>query len=122
MTRPDISFVVNKLSQFMHMSSKHHWEAIKRLLRYLNDMRSLGIQLFADTPLTLHGFSNANWASNPNDHTSIGAFLIFLSANPISWSSTKQRIVACSSTDVEYHAIVTAVAELQWMKSLLSKR
>ena len=49
-TQPDISFVVNKLSWFMHASSEHHWGAVKRLLRYLNGTRSLGIRLFANTP------------------------------------------------------------------------
>ena len=51
----------------------------------------------------------------------MGAFLIFLSANPISWSSTKQRIVAHSSTEAQYRAITTAAIELQWVKSLLSE-
>ena len=51
----------------------------------------------------------------------MGAFLIFLSANPISWSSTKQRIVAHSSTEAQYRAITAAAIELQWVKSLLSE-
>ena len=42
MTRLDISFAVNKPSQFMHVPSEHHWGALKRLLRYLNGTRSLG--------------------------------------------------------------------------------
>ena len=121
MTRLDISFVVNKLSQFMHAPSEHHWGAVKRLLRYLNGTRSLGIRLLAGTPLTLHGFSDADWASNLDDRTSIEAFLIFLGVNPISWSCTKQCIVASFSVEVEYHAIAAAAAavELQWVKSLL---
>ena len=41
----------------------------KHLLRYLNRMRSLGIRLLADTPLTLHGFYDADWAGNPDDRT-----------------------------------------------------
>ena len=121
MTRPNISFVVNKLSEFMHAPFEHHCGAIKRLLHYLNGMRSLGIRLLADTFLTLRGFSYADWANNPDDRTSTGAFLIFHSAYHISWSSTKQRIVACSSTKTEYHAIAAAVVELQWVKYLLSK-
>ena len=84
MTRLDISFAVNKLSQFMHAPSKHHWGAVICLLCYLNGTRSLGIRLLADTPLTLHDFYDLDWASNPNDRTSTGAFLIFLGANPIS--------------------------------------
>ena len=66
----------------------------------------------------MHGFSDANWAGNPEDHTSTDAFLIFPGANPIFRSSTKQCIVTCSSIEVEYRAI--AAAELQWVKPLLS--
>ena len=75
----------------------------------------------ADSPHILHGFFDADWAGNPDDRTSTGTFIIFLGANPISWSSTKQRIVAQSSIEVEYCAISTVVAELQWVKSLLSE-
>ena len=60
MTRLDISFVMNKLFQFMHAPSEHHWGAAKRLLCYLNGTRSLGIRLLTDTPLTLHGFFDAD--------------------------------------------------------------
>ena len=108
MTRPNISFNMNKLSQFKHMPYEHHWGAVKRLFR-----------LFVDTPLILHDFSYADCAGNPGDRTSTEDFLIFLGANPISWSSTKQHTIDHSFTEVEYHAIVTAAAELQWVKSLL---
>ena len=60
MAHLDISFVVNKLSQFMHTSSEHHWGVVKRLLCYLNGTRSLGIKLLIDTPLTMHGFFDAD--------------------------------------------------------------
>ena len=62
-----------------------------------------------------------DWAGNPNDRTSTEAFLIFLSANPFSWSFTKQRIVAHSSIEAEYRAIAATTAKLQWVKSLLSE-
>ena len=96
----------------MHASSKHHWEAVKRLLCYLNGTRSLGIQLLADILLTLHGFSDVNWAGNPDDCTSTGAFLIFLGANSISWSSTKQHTVVHYLTKVEYREIAAAITKL----------
>ena len=62
-----------------------------------------------------------DWASNPDDRTSTSAFLIFLGANPISWSSTKQHIVARSSIEVEYRVIATTATKLQWVKLLLSE-
>ena len=84
MTRLDISFIMNKRSQIMHAPYEHYWGAVKHLFHYLNGMRSLGIRLLADTPLTLYGFFDADWASNLDDRTSTGAFLILLGANPIS--------------------------------------
>ena len=60
-----------------------------------------------------------NWAGNPDDCTSTGAFLLFLGANPISLSFTKQYTIARSSTEIEYCAIATIAIELQWVKSLL---
>ena len=90
--------------------------AVKILFRYLNGTRFLGIQLFVDTPLTLHGFSDADWAGNSNDRTSASAFLIFRGVNPISRSSTKQRIIAYSSIEAKYRVITLAATKLQWVK------
>ena len=89
------------------------------MLRCFNGTRSLGIRLLADTPQTLQCFFDVDRASNLDDRTSTGAFLIFLGANPISWSSIKQRTIARSSTETEYHAIASAAAKLKWVKSLL---
>ena len=97
----------------MHVPSKHYWGAVKRLLHYLNGTRSLSIRLFVDTPRTLHSFSNADWACNPDDCTPMGAFLILLGANSISWSSTMQCTIAHSSIEAKYCVIAATAAELQ---------
>lgn len=34
-TRPDIAFAVNRVCQFMHSPTLPHWQAVKRILRYL---------------------------------------------------------------------------------------
>ena len=109
---------MNQLSKF-HAPSEHHWGAVKRLLRYLNRTRNLGICQRSSSPLSLHGFSDADWAGNLNDHTSTGAYVFFLGVNPIFWSSTKQRTVSRSSTEAEYHAITSVTAQMKWVESLL---
>ena len=43
-TRPDIAFIVNKLSQFMHKPLVPHWQVVKRLMCYLKQTMSFGLQ------------------------------------------------------------------------------
>ena len=53
-TRPDIAFTVNKLSQYMHQPTTEHWIFMKRLLHYLCGSSSDGIQLYHDPPPSLY--------------------------------------------------------------------
>lgn len=121
LTRPDVSFAINKLSQFMHCPSTLHWCAVKRLLRYLVGTLDYGLLLRKNSPRTLHAFADADWAGDPNDRTSTSAYVVFLGANPISWSSKKQKTVARSSTEAEYRAIASTAAEVNWIMNLLQE-
>jgi hypothetical protein len=119
LTRPDISFAVNKLSQFMNKHTQTHWAATKRLLRYLKQTIFHGVRLISHTHPSLTTFSDADWACNFDDRTSTSAYIIFLGSNPVSWSSKKQRAVARSSTEAEYRALANAASETVWIHSLL---
>lgn len=61
LTRPDVVFAVNKLSQYMHQPRTAHRAALKRLLRYLSGTLDQGITIYKDSPLNLHDFSDADW-------------------------------------------------------------
>ena len=58
-TRPDVSFAVNKLPQFMHAPSQTHWQALKRVLRYLKGTIHHGLFLKWATTLDLKAFSDS---------------------------------------------------------------
>lgn len=70
LTRPDIAFAVNKLSQFMRKPTTTHWLAAKRVLRYLSGTYTSGIFLSQYSNLSLHAYSDAVWAGNKDDYTS----------------------------------------------------
>ncbi|KAL0754264.1 hypothetical protein Bca101_091932 [Brassica carinata] len=67
LTRPDISFSVNKMSQFMHRPTTEHWAAVKRILRYLCGTQDKGVYFHANNRPTLHAFTDADWAGNKDD-------------------------------------------------------
>lgn len=59
-TRPDLSYVVNRLSQFMHKPTTDHWQPVKRVLRYLVRTAAHGIFLSKNNPMTIHAVSDAD--------------------------------------------------------------
>ncbi|XP_059070464.1 uncharacterized mitochondrial protein AtMg00810-like [Cryptomeria japonica] len=121
LTRPDITFAVNKVCQFMQQPTDDHWNAVKRILQYLKETLSYGLQLSKSSPLTLNAFSDSDWAGCPDDRRSTSGYCIFLGPNLISWSARKQKTVSRSSTEAEYRGVAIATAELIWIQSLLSE-
>lgn len=98
-TRPGISFSVNQLSQFMHQPTEIHWQASKRVLRYLAGTVSHGIHMRVGSPLTLHAFTDADLGGDSDSYVSTNAYVIYLGSTPVSWSSKKHNGVARSSTE-----------------------
>lgn len=120
-TRPEIAYSVNKVSQFMHKPLVSHWLCVKRILRYLQGTRNMGLLLQKSSSLRLSAMCDAGWASDPIDRRSTSGFCVFFGPNLISWMSKKQAVVSRSSTEAEYRSLALVVAELTWLKSLLSE-
>ncbi|XP_038701799.1 uncharacterized mitochondrial protein AtMg00810-like [Tripterygium wilfordii] len=118
-TRPDISYIVNKLSQYLQHPTTTHWQVVKRVLRYLKGTRDMGVHIKPCDRLALVGFFDADWACNLEDRKSVAGYCIFLGDTIVSWSSKKQNVVAQSSTESEYRALANAACELAWIQSLL---
>ena len=118
-TRPDISYSVQQVCQFMHSPRDAHLQAVKRILRYLKGTPSLGINFSANSPSTLSCFVDADWAGCPDTRRSTMGHCVFIGHNLISWSAKKQLTVALSSTESEYKALSHASADLLWISYLL---
>ena len=118
-TRPDIQYAVNTLSQFMQAPSSTHLDAANRVLRYLKGSVGKGLLLSASSSVSLSGYSDSDWARCPLTRRSTTGYFTMLGSSPISWKTKKQSTVSRSSTEAEYRAIAALTAELQWLHSLL---
>lgn len=119
LTRPNIAFTVNKLSQFLQSPTDIHWNACKHLIRYLKGTHNLSLDFCPSSSLS--GFADADWASSPDDRRSTGGHCIYFGSNLVIWSSRKQPVVSRSSAKSEYRSLANAAANLVWLHSLSSE-
>ena len=121
LTRPDLSFAINKVCQFLHKPTTVHWTAVKRIIRYVKGTISVGLKIGPSKSMLVSAFSDADWAGCPDDRRSTGGFAVFLGSNLISWSARKQATVSRSSTEAKYKAMANATAEIMWVHKLLDE-
>ena len=118
-TRPDLSYPVGLLSQFMQTPRDIHLDCAKRVLRYVSGTMDYGILYKSATPIQLEGYTDADWAGYKADRRSTSGFVFSLGSGAISWSSKKQPTVALSSTEAEYRGATVAACEAIWLKRIL---
>ncbi|XP_062026483.1 uncharacterized mitochondrial protein AtMg00810-like [Rosa rugosa] len=119
-TRPDITFAVSLVSQFMHAPTKSHLQIVKRILRYLKGSIGRGILMQNNHQTKIMGYSDADWAGNACDRKSTTGYCTFVGGNLVYWKSKKQTVIARSSAEAEYRAMASTACELIWLKYLLS--
>ncbi|XP_060212067.1 uncharacterized mitochondrial protein AtMg00810-like [Lycium barbarum] len=118
-TRPDISYSVQHLSQFLVSPKVPHMLTGLHVLRYLLNDPAQGILLNNSTDFSLQAYSDSDWAACPMSRRSVTGFFVLLGGCPISWKSKKQPTVSLSSAEAEYRALRKVVAELVWLGRLL---
>ena len=121
LTKLEIAYAVNKLSQFMANPLQPHWTACKRVLKYLKETIDYGLIFKKFDCLDLIAYSDADWGSDPDDRRSTSGYCIYLGDNLINWSSNKQSVVSKSSTELEFRAMALASVEITWICSLLKE-
>lgn len=75
-TRPDITYAVQTLSQFMQAPTIHHFEAATHVLRYIKASPAQGLFFPATSPLQLKAFSDSDWATCPNTRRSVTGYCV----------------------------------------------
>ncbi|XP_022895283.1 uncharacterized protein LOC111409469 [Olea europaea var. sylvestris] len=92
-TRADLSHSVNMVCQFIHAPTKDHYCAAKRILRYVKGTLTYGLNIYANSSLSLIGYFDVDWEGCPNTR-STPDFVVFFGLNLISSSTKKQPFLA----------------------------
>ncbi|KAL0319910.1 UNVERIFIED_CONTAM: Retrovirus-related Pol polyprotein from transposon TNT 1-94 [Sesamum radiatum] len=117
-TRPDIAYAVSRLSRYTHNPNKDHWDALRRLLRYLKGTMNLCLH-FNKYPAVLEGFCDANWVTDNDEVSSTSGYVFTLGGGAISWKSAKQTCIARSTMESEFIALELAGQEAEWLRNLV---
>ncbi|CAA7051060.1 unnamed protein product [Microthlaspi erraticum] len=118
-TRPDITFAVNNLSQFLSCPTDIHLQAAHRILHYIKANPGQGLFYPADSEICLNAFTDADYATCPDSRRSVSGYMVYLGKSLISWKSKKQQTVSRSSCEAEYRSMALATCELLWLSQLL---
>lgn len=105
----------------MHDPRVSHFQALKRILSYLQGTLSHGLQLYRSTTTRLTSYFNADWAGCPDSRRSTYGYCIFMGDNLLACSSKRKPTVSRSSAEAEYRAVANVVAETCWLRQLLSE-
>ncbi|XP_039036162.1 secreted RxLR effector protein 161-like [Hibiscus syriacus] len=121
LTRPDIAYAVNKVSQYMNSPCDTHWRAVKRILRYLSGTLEHGLFFTQAGNFSLVCYIDTDWATSEEDRRSTTGYCVYLGGNPIAWCSKKQSVVSRSTSEAEYRSLANSVSELIWIEHLLDE-
>lgn len=119
-TRPDISYAVNIFSQFQSNPGIHHWNGLLKLLGYVQHTKHMILNISC-TRINLITYSDADFASNRDDRTSMGGQILLLEKAPIAWKTNKQKSVSLSTMESEFVALTDAAKELLWFDRIIKE-
>lgn len=120
-TRPDISFSVQCLSQFMSAPKQSYYEAALNIVRYIKKQPGLGLLMPSTGTTQVTASCDSDWASCPMFKRSVTGYCVKFGSSLISWKSKKQSTVSKSSAEAEYRSMENTVSELVWIAGLLKE-
>eukprot|EP00253_Pinus_taeda_P028701 PITA_28701 len=118
-TRPDIMHAVGIVGRFQANPKETHLQAGKRIFKYLQGTQNYGLWYPRDTDLTLHAYTDADWAGSVDDRKSTSGGAFFMGSRLVSWFSKKQSSIALSTAEAEYVAAASCCTQLLWMMQTL---
>ena len=121
-TRLDIAFAVHKLAQFFSNPGQQHWQAAKRVLRYLRGTCDMSIRYKAtDGPLRRKAYSDSDQNGDDDSLRSTSGVILTLNDSPVVWSSRVQSKVSLSTCESEHRAMTLAIKDVIWTRGMLAE-
>ena len=117
-TRLDICYAIELVSRYQSNPGQKHWQAVKRILRYLKGTLDYSLQ-YQGSDMSLVGYSDADWSGDLDERKSTSGYVFLLNNGAISWCSKKQTCIALSTMEAEFIACSAAVQEAIWLKRFL---
>lgn len=119
-SRPDIMFHVSLMSRFMHAPTEIHFQAAKRIMRYVKASSDYGIHYSAKCPVKLVGFSDSDWAGSDEQMKSTSGGCFTIGSGIVTWFLKKQNVVAQSTAEAEFVAANKNANQAVWLRKILS--
>lgn len=118
-SRPDITFAVNTLARFSGKQRLVHWNAVKRVMRFLKGTIDYSITYGGSEEVGLTGYCDSDWGGDELERKSTSGYVFTLNSGPVAWSSQIQKTSALSVTEAEYVSLAEALKECLWLRPFL---
>ncbi len=124
-SRPDIFNAVRGLARHMTAPREAHVRALMTLLKYVTHTKERGLVIAPKDmwntgyKFRIHGRSDSDYATNPDDRRSVSGGRVFVNDVPISFRSVTQKFVMLSVTEAEIAAGVMVAQDMLYVYRLM---
>ena len=123
-SRIDIGNAVRELTKCLKSPTMAAYKEMLRVIKFVLDTEWMGLKISptifkGQLEWRLVGFSDSDWANDPDNRKSVMAFILFLNGVPIMWRSKQASIVALSSSEAEYIALSELAKEIIFVVQIL---
>ena len=91
-SRPNIVLSFGVCARYQVNPKESHTVAVKRIIRYVNDIVNYNICFSKDTNSSLVCYNDVDWTENADDRKSIIGDCFYLRNNLISWNNKTNTI------------------------------
>jgi len=120
-TRPDVSYALSMTSRYQQNPGDSHWMAVKNILKYLRRTKEMFLVYGGlEEDLCVKCYTDASFQTDRDDSRSQSGYVFIMNGGAIAWKSSKQNVVAQSTTESEYVAASEAAQEAAWMKKFIA--